>query len=136
MFIYVHQGRFSSTRTDCVDSSVFIFCQHIDTRESFNTSVDRKGGIVSRKKTRRMGISTVINEYQLDTLYINDFRQWSAFHIGIQLKRFAWLSTNHFIRLIALNLYVWHNIIYNHRFRCPMSESLLLFKVIPLRFSI
>jgi hypothetical protein len=49
MFIYVHQGRFSSTRTDCVNFFLFIFCQHIGIhthiREWFDGSDDGKGGI-------------------------------------------------------------------------------------------
>jgi hypothetical protein len=126
MFIYVHQGRFSSTRTDCVNSSVYFLSARRWTRIVQHIEWWKGWYCISSKEWTRF--STVINEYQLATLYINDFRQWSAFHIGIQLKRFAWLSINDFIRLITSNLYVWQ------RFRYPMSESLLLFNVIPLRF--
>jgi hypothetical protein len=54
MFIYVHQGRFSSTRDDCVNSSVFIFYQYIHTHASFNAVVDAEGGPVSGKNRREI----------------------------------------------------------------------------------
>jgi hypothetical protein len=115
--------------------SVYFLSAHCHTQEWFDRSDDGKGWYTRFGRSKRTRIPTIINEYQLVTLYINDFRQWSAFHIGIQLKRFAWLSTNHLIRLITLHLYVWHNIISNKRFHCPMSESLLLFKINSIEIS-
>ena len=113
---------------------LFIHCHHNATHTYIVQYIegdrkDRDIVLSDKTKEKKKGTRVSYCNIWISISYIVHSMIWSMisdndppFHIGIQLKRVAWLSTNHLIRLKTLNLYVWHNIISNKRFhivQCP-----------------